>query len=387
MDSCAANGTVVATVATSWEAARVRALAASVARAGFGCLVVQSNAPQPQMAGQHVVLLPPPVPALVPRRRWCRRQALYARRLRELHQALLWRIVLDSRLDLLAVDTELVLVSSPLPHLHSLATHGVATPDVVGTRRTWDLRHDLLWVRSTAATREVAARAESRTWGTSFAFAEELSYGEANASCCNTQCLRRFVRTNPFTDAGAAGAKIGRCQDETGPVARRAAASPPRSRLRWRGTWHPSRFNPVASTDRLAKCTWPRSGCFWRAPAEPAAPQAKQPWQWYPAERMYGTAAAFTSPCIQFLRGIEPTVLQLEGSVSAGSLESICPRSSAPDCVAAHLCGRPRPKGAISSATIWACLRRARSTSAPPSGRFASSIRRWSRLRAYVAAT
>ena len=116
MDSCAANGTVVATVATSWEAARVRALAASVARAGFGCLVVQSNAPQPQMAGQHVVLLPPPVPALVPRRRWCRRQALYARRLRELHQALLWRIVLDSRLDLLAVDTELVLVSSPLPH-------------------------------------------------------------------------------------------------------------------------------------------------------------------------------------------------------------------------------------------------------------------------------
>ena len=323
MRSCSANGTLVASVATQADTEFARVLAASVVSAGFPCLVVQPTA-QLHIASDSVLLLPLLTPMPVPRRRWCRSVAQYQQRILELHRAALWRAVLEQHLDLLAIDVALVLVSSPLPYLQALATHDSATPDVVGTRHTWALRHDLIWIRSTAATLAVATRAENRTWGTSLAFDEELSYGSdiANASCCHTQCLRRFVESSrgvtspPTTNLPVWRPKT--CRGKAGPESVRAAVPPPHSRIRWRGTgWQSDRYNHVAHRERFAKCTYPRSGCFRQVPAAKPVPGGAKKLRHYAAERMWGAETAFTSPCFEWLRGMRPAVLQLEGRAHA----------------------------------------------------------------------
>ena len=341
MRSCSANGTLVASVATQADAEFARVLAASVVRAGFLCLVVQPTA-QLHIVSDSVLLLPLLTPAPVPRRRWCRHVVQYEQRVLQLHRAALWRGVLEQDLDLLAIDVDLVLVSSPLPYLQALATHDSATPDVVGTRHTWALRHDLLWVRSTAATLAVAVRAENRTWGTRVAFDEELSYGPdfANASCCHTQCLRRFVESSrgvpsPPTATLPVRRPTG-CRGKARTESVRAAAPPPHSRIRWRATrsltsgkkhygWQADRYNVVLSEDRFAKCTYPRGGCFRRVPAAQPGPGGTQKLRHYAAERMWGAETAFTSPCFEWLRGMRPVVLQLEGRAHASGSNAFGP--------------------------------------------------------------
>ena len=324
MEGCACNGTLVATVATAADSDRLARLAASVVSAGFPCLVVLPTEPL-ELRGRRrlrrralAFVLPPPSPPLRPRRRWCRGQAQrYASRLLELHRAALWRMVLERRLDLLAIDVAVVMASSPLDHVHSLATESSSTVDVVGTPRAWMLRHDLLWVRSTHATRALAQRAENRTWGAHVAWDEELAYSAdfVNVSCCHTQCLRAFVMSNSVTGIAETTHRPD-CQPEDAEP-RHTAPPPEGTRVRWfRSGWRSKGFNRHVHQDRFARCTMPRNGCFWRGSKEDAAP-ANTPAFQYSSERMYGAAAAFASPCFGWLRGIAPTILPLEGSAHA----------------------------------------------------------------------
>lgn len=322
MEDCERNGTLVATVATAADSDRLAKLAASVVSAGFPCLVVLPTEPLDphgwHRMGRGAFVIAPPSPPLRPRRRWCRAHAArYTSRLLELHRAMLWRMVLERRFDLLAIDVAVVMTSSPLGHVHSLATESSSTVDVVGTPLAWMLRHDLLWVRSTPGTRALAQRAENRTWGAQIAWDEELAYNAdfANVSCCHTQCLRAFVVSNSAADSAET---TDRTSCQPGDVEPRRAAPPPGgTRVGWSHFgWSTDSFNRPIRQDRFARCTMPRNGCFWRGLKEDTSPATTAAFR-YSSERMYGAAGAFASPCLHWLRGIAPTILPLEGSAHA----------------------------------------------------------------------
>ena len=331
MKRCAVRGTVVATVATSSEMDGLRALSSSAFDMGFRCVVVQpaTELRLPEDVQRQVFALPRPKVPLAPRRRWCHDADNFVSRRAELHRAHLWRAVLHGRLDLLAIDVMSSLASNPLPHLHSLAAHESDFPQVVGMSDGWYLRHELIWVRSTEHTRALAAVAENRTWATGFQLAwnEELSYRREfkNVSCCFTSCISRFVKQTqqqPGHRARDATPIVSDCLRGAGSRTPLVAADPPPdSRVRWTNPgWRPDHFNThrPGSTDSVSRCTRESNSCF-RRPAPQATTDAldtaayeARPMR-YPADRMYAAAETYASPCFRFLRGIQPSVLQLAG--------------------------------------------------------------------------
>ena len=344
MQRCSVDGTVVATVASQAETGALTALSSSVAQAGFPCIVVQPTGPvrPPPTFGTEARIFLLSTLALEPWNTQCGSAEQNARREAELHRARLWRIVLDQHLNLLAVDVAHSLQSNPLPHIRSLDTSeqrrdtsgqrrdaghffrfGAILPDVVGTASGWELRHDLLWVRSTAATRALAVRAENRTWGSSLhsVWNEELSYNQEfrNVSCCHTPCVRRYITDS---GVGVSGTSEAGCLGDADMERTRAihASAPPRSTaIQWKNPgWQAGRYNVhMPFTPKWARCTDPANYCFRRAiehaptnlPADGSRLQHR-----YGTDRMLGADAMFRSPCFRFLRGIEPSILRLEGS-------------------------------------------------------------------------
>jgi hypothetical protein len=322
MQRCAVDGTVVATVASQADLSALEALSRSAVQAGFPCVVVQPAAPLEAALdadqalktalGDVRVFALPFVSTKLEAPVGCTSAEHSAHRRTELHRAWLWQEVLDQHLDLLAIDVRLTLVSSPLPHLLSLATsewhrvslhaeYATRLPDVVGTPDGWQLRHDLLWVRSTPSTRALMARTAHRVLGSdlSFVWNEELSYDPElrNISCCHTHCVRIFLNH-------------GGTANEHQP----SRTDCLRDR---RQEWSPIPSNHTAFKRPWARCTKPSNHCFRRAITERTTPvpaPGTRLQHHYAANRMYGADDTFRSPCFSFLRGIAPTVLQLEGS-------------------------------------------------------------------------
>ena len=346
MQRCSVDGTVVATVASHADSGALTALSSSVAQAGFPCTVVQPTGPvrPPPTFGtggrygvqERLFLLS--TLALEPWNAQCGSAEQNARRDAELHRARLWRTVLDQHLNLLAIDVARSLASDPLPHIRSLATSErrrgtghlfrfrAILPDIIGTAGGWELRHDLLWVRSTAATRALAVRAENRTWGSSLhsVWNEELSYNQEfrNVSCCHTPCMRRYIINSGIgvgtSEAGCLGGA------DTALTRAIYASEPPEGTLiQWKNPgWQAGRYNEhVPFTREWARCTDPANYCFRHATEHaptnsttnlPAVGSHLQ--HRYDADRMLGADTTFHSPCFRFLRGIEPSILRLEGS-------------------------------------------------------------------------
>ena len=336
MQRCSVDGTVVATVASQADSGALTALSSSIEQAGFPCTVVQPAGQLLTMAGLERLFVLSML-ALEPWHTQCGSAEQNTRRGAELHRARLWRTVLDQHLNLLAIDVALSLASNPLPHIRSLATSerridgnkssqgrffrfGATPPDIVGTTSGWELRHDLLWVRSTTATRALADRAENRTWGSSLhsVWNEELSYNQElkNISCCHTPCVRRYI-----TSSGAwVGTNKAECLGGSDMTPAIHTSAPPQGTLiEWKHPgWHAGRYNEhLPFTREWARCTDPANYCF-RSAIEHASntlPAVGSRLQHrYDADRMFGADTTFHSPCFHFLRGIEPLVMQLEGS-------------------------------------------------------------------------
>ena len=103
--ACATDSAVIATVASAGYASAMLRLARSARAVGFRCLVVQPYAAFDELAEPLVRALPVPDPPLRPRPLWCGRKR-YGWRRSHLHRTRMWRIVLESGYDLLAVDLD-----------------------------------------------------------------------------------------------------------------------------------------------------------------------------------------------------------------------------------------------------------------------------------------
>ena len=138
-------------------------------------------------------------------------------------------------------------------------------------------------------------------------------------SCCHTPCVRRYI-----TDRGVevSGTSEAGCLGDADMERTRAihASAPPRSTaIQWKNPgWQAGRYNVhMPFTPKWARCTDPANYCFRRAiehaptnlPADGSRLQHR-----YGTDRMLGADAMFRSPCFRFLRGIEPSILRLEGS-------------------------------------------------------------------------
>lgn len=216
---CAVHNTVVGTVASASFAPGLVTQAESAYRAGFPCVVVQPFDWFDQLQNERLEVLPVPSPRLLPRSVWCKEplRHQYGWRRSQLYRVRLWRMVLEHGLDLLAMDLDhQVGPINPVAFLHSLhappeslsttassdASHRAAPADVVAV---WDgpgsryLNVGIMWMRSTAGTRELSRLAENRSWvgWEQQVFNEELNFREgliASVRCCHTTCLKHYAQ-------------------------------------------------------------------------------------------------------------------------------------------------------------------------------------------------
>ena len=320
MERCALNGTVVASVLPSASAA-IMPLARSAIAAGFGCVVVQPIESVTLTDDERRVLLLLDLPSkpLLPRSMWCNTSQYMARR-RQFYRLRLWRIVLESGLDLLGVDATRVLLRNPLPAIVSLRTrdeaeHGSGVrPDMVGHTPGWFLKQFGLgvgmWLRSTEATRILLRRSEARVRGCQdeVVFTEELNWGDAVGNhsvlpCCHSDCLsKQFAASSDKSVAAAVRKpKERRGSDSAGPSCAaddappRAPPPPNATRHGWadpskkNGTrrfgtsraglplvqlaWRPEAYNTLAiAVHRFGRCTGRDVSCVGMHPDCPPPP-------------------------------------------------------------------------------------------------------------------
>lgn len=211
---CALRNTVVGTVASASFAPGLAALSNSAAAVGFPCTVVQPFDWFEALSDPQLEALPVPAPPLLPRSPWCNQSGIrhqYGWRRSQLHRVRLWRVVLDYGLDLLAIDLDHEIGShDPVVLLRSLHAPPeknrpmrAAPADVIAV---WDgpgaryLNVGIMWVRSTAGTRELARRSENRSWVAweQQVFNEELNFNDElrGVRCCHTICLKHLARTS-----------------------------------------------------------------------------------------------------------------------------------------------------------------------------------------------
>ena len=262
---------MVGTVASASFTPGLMALAASASQVGFPCVVVQPFAWFEALNDPLVRSLPVPSPPLLPGSHWCKgdHQREYGWRRSQLHRVRMWRMVLEAKLDLLAMDLDHELGSSnPMefiralyapPESHSwlplVSTSGRAAPaDVVAV---WDgpgqryLNVGIMWVRSTAGTRELARRAENRSWvgWEQQIFNEELNFNAdlSGVRCCHTTCLKKLTRPSNVSKELPTKSATGtvsrekaegkdQCRDEEW----NAAPPPQQSMEPWAKTWTPN---------------------------------------------------------------------------------------------------------------------------------------------------
>ena len=269
---CAVSNTVVGTVASASFLPGLMTLADSSAAVGFACVVVQPFDWFDELKHERLEPLPVPSPTLVPRKVWCdtalRHQ--YGWRRSHLYRVRLWRVVLETGLNLLAADLDHMMGPiSPMAFLSTVyapaETHSqlkiptssrVAEPaDVVAV---WDgpgsryLNVGIMWMRSTSGTIELARRAENRSFSAweQQIFNEELNFNEdlAGVRCCHTICLKHLIATSNATRRLPTKSLTGttmrqkvegedKCRDDGQPT----AAYPPRGSLEpWADHWTPN---------------------------------------------------------------------------------------------------------------------------------------------------
>ena len=232
---CALNGTVVASVLTG-SIESIMPLAASVAAAGFRCLVVQPFDTPLSSVPPQLMLLPPPTPPLLPRSRFCNGSQYTARRA-QLHRMHLWNHLLGQGLHVFSVASSARLLRTPLPAIAALRTRDGSEelPDVIGSTPGWFMKHyylsSTMYIRATNETRALLQAALPRVRGAhddvdrraymhagmhapmhayvhvhtyvhtrgaheDVVFSEELNFGAGrHATCCHTECLAKHVVT------------------------------------------------------------------------------------------------------------------------------------------------------------------------------------------------
>lgn len=212
---CAVGNTVIGTVASASFAPGLMAQAESAHRIGFSCIVVQPFDWFEQLKHKFIEVLPVPSPPLLPGAVWCKDplRHQYGWRRSQLHRVRLWRVVLEHGFDLLAMDLDHeVATMSPVAFFHLLhapaerhaATHSSHRPAPSDVVAVWDgpgsryLNVGIMWVRSTAGTRELSRWAENRSWvgWEQQIFNEELNFRAelAGVRCCHTACLKHYSR-------------------------------------------------------------------------------------------------------------------------------------------------------------------------------------------------
>ena len=265
---CADRNTVVGTVASASFMPGLLALATSAANVGFPCVVVQPFDWFETLRHQLIRSLPVPSPPLLPRSVWCmsEHQREYGWRRSQLHRVRMWRLVLEERLDLLAMDldhqlgprspVDLLLSLHAPPESHSWLppTRTSSLPAPADVIAVWDgpgqryLNVGLMWIRSTAGTRELARRSENRSWvgWEQQVFNEELNFNEdlTGVRCCHTTCLKKLsqvsnatrdlpTKSSSGTSARQKAEGHDRCHDD----APYAAAPPQKSTEPWVKSW------------------------------------------------------------------------------------------------------------------------------------------------------
>ena len=335
---CARANTAVGTAASADDASDVAELASSVRSVGFGCLVVQPDAPFAALADLQrrglAYALEVPSPPLLPRTQWCSNGSWYAWRSRQLHRARLLRRVLAEGVDLLAVTSRWRLSQNPLPTIRALVTCDGARLDALGIGPPFHKLFSLsmVWLRSTEATRALTRTVENRTWAAvdAIVFTEELNFAPpfAGIGCCHSRCLGAFASeglSRPENDYSAENEPSTRanlaCSDDAPPARGPPADRLSPSRLRWRPSWQADADNMASSTlelharrwmirtMRYGRCTRPHSSCSVPNQSAAAAP--------YPRNMMLGARSAFSAPCValhpeEWSRKFKPHVLPLE---------------------------------------------------------------------------
>jgi len=279
---CAKQNTVIASAVAPDGLATILPLADSAIASGFACIVVQPVEAFRTAVPEKILPLPLPVPALLPRGRWCNKSASdYLKRRLQFHRVRLWRILLDLGLDVLGLDASLRLRHDPLPAIHSMHCRldlqygSGARADVVGATPGWYLKELYLqnvWLRSTAATRALVGQTEMRTWGLydQTAFTEEANWGAgANATCCHTNCLAAQLTKEPVVKVRASKASKASaavvCAPDDGALPR-APPPPNATRHAWptrgKAIWRPDAYNDLKiPLHRFGRCTGRDATC------------------------------------------------------------------------------------------------------------------------------
>ena len=289
---------------------RLVATAAQVFGARFRCVAaaVMGSPGFAAMRDRRVAPLPPPPSPLLPRQQWCG-DSRYGWRRSHLFRARMWRLVLNARLDLLAVDLDWYFVSDPLPGLAAarenrarLRCTGPPTgaPYLECVARSWAAEgavaevvalHDggqlktinvgLMFVHATDATAALVRRVENRTRGgwEQGVFNEEVSWGlhaGREVGCCHPprgygcDLSRHFVKDEMAHGLGRNGDSSAAMRvrseglDNCAAAAEVPPSAPPpnSSRLRWAAAggraeglgWAPSAYNEL-KTRRLGRCS------------------------------------------------------------------------------------------------------------------------------------
>ena len=292
---CAANNTVVGTMAANFELQVMLPLARSAFEVGFPCIVVMpfeaiSIAELNHADSALLFVLPVPDPPLLPRQRWCNYSSHhdYIHRRRQLYRIRLWRMLAATGHDVLGLDPNRRLLKSPIPALGAFRTRNDAQygagapPDIVGGTPGWYLKQynlHTMYIRSTLHTRRMLAQAEARTFGCwdELVFSEELSWGNGSTPqtlpCCHSACLSLHFTAQPIIPAGRAPFK--RCAaDDAMPL---AAGPPAASRHSWpkKGSkvWRPAAYNTLSiPLHRFGRCTGRDVSCVGLHPACPPPP-------------------------------------------------------------------------------------------------------------------
>jgi hypothetical protein len=151
----------------------------------------------------------------------------------------LWRLVLETRFDLLSVDANYQLIRDPMPFISIHGTrsgmHVIACHDGPANKL---LNIGQFWMRSSNATLELARRVENRTWGAwdQYVVNEELQFNPAfrNVTCCHSVCIKRALADQGELKKSQSSQDLRRSvegKDQCSASVPDAARPPPASRL------------------------------------------------------------------------------------------------------------------------------------------------------------
>lgn len=284
--ACASGSTVVGTVASASFGRALAALADSAFAVGFGCVAVQAMDWFDELRHARVRSLPAPEKPLRPHAAWCtERTYAYAKRLTQLHKALMLRAILSAGHSLLAVDCDWRLRYNPLPYLLEMRPpmDVVALHDGAAHKQ---LNIGLMWVRLSTTALAWLRAVENRTAGSwdQLVLNEEINFNPefAGLACCHTNALLcAFEHSNDVRSTNETRGRRASLRREchASRHAPLAMAPPNGTRMAWTQPWQARGFNELhISRRRVGRCTEVNAACrAWTGPLGPIAQSRAAP--------------------------------------------------------------------------------------------------------------